>query len=184
MIDSEVKCIKLYVMLLSRWHSHLFISNRWPFQHVSHKPWRLGPEMRLFPVGECLSSGVDSGADERWASYGVAPVAAVDSSLRHLKGCWVYSHELMASLDAVIKRCEDDRCCFIGKNRDMIHSLVILQRPDDASTVSETSFVSPGDGLDPYRSVCTSPFGSLFPFQVTNISWFRLRNNLSLPLAR
>jgi len=65
-------------MLLSGWHGHLIMSNRWPFQHVKHEPWRLSPEMRLFPDGECLILRANSGAGEMWASCVAAPVAAVD----------------------------------------------------------------------------------------------------------
>lgn len=76
----------------------------------------------------------------------------VNSPPTSLKGCRVYSHELMASLDAVMKRCEDDKYCFTGKNRDMIRNLVVLPEHDDAPTVSVPSFLSPGDGHGPYRS--------------------------------
>jgi len=67
-------------MLLSGWHGHLFISNRWPSQHVRHEPQRLGPEWRLFSEGSCLISGVDSGVDEMWTPWGAAPVVAVDTT--------------------------------------------------------------------------------------------------------
>ncbi|KAK1826462.1 HET-domain-containing protein [Podospora conica] len=69
-----------------------------------------------------------------------------------LKGCRVYSHELMQSLDAVVKRCEDDKYCFTGKNRDMIRNLIVLPESEDTVAISEPSFLSPGDGLGPYRS--------------------------------